>query len=197
MADTLYLASRSPRRRELIKLLGVPTEIIEAADVDEDLLISDIVAPPVEISLHLSRKKSELVVDNNPPRYILCADTSVIYEGELMGKPLDANDATRMLMLLSNGWHIVATGITLISPNDEMISDFEKTRVKFARLSKEQVESYVETGEPMDKAGAYGIQGFAAPFVERIEGCYFNVVGLPLNLLFRTMVKAGFNFTDS
>jgi septum formation protein len=126
---------------------------------------------------------------------IIGADTEVVLDGQILGKPADESDAERMLNRLSGRWHAVMTGVALVDiATKREVADFDKTLVKFAALSKAEIEWYVKTGEPLDKAGAYGIQGFGGLFVEEIAGNYYNVVGLPLPLVYRLARRLGFSF---
>jgi septum formation protein len=171
------LASASPRRADLLAQIGIPFEVIPS-DVREDLTL------PLEPERHvlvLARLKAEDVARKRPGSLVLGADTIVVREGTILGKPVDAADACRMLRLLSGRWHEVMTGVALRQEKGGKKREaVEVTRVKFRDLGEEEIREYVATGEPLDKAGAYGIQGKGAVLVERIEGCYFNVVGLPL-----------------
>ena len=195
MADKLHLASHSPRRRELIALLGVPFESIEPPDIDEDRFLKDFKGQLVELPAALAEAKAKLVFPQVNDGYLVCADTVVVLDNSGLGKPVDSQDAERMLRLLSGVWHEVITGISIChSPSNNILTGAERTSVKFATLTDDEIRRYVATGEPYDKAGAYGIQGMAAPFIERIEGCYHNVVGLPLNLLYRMLRDMGFRF---
>ncbi len=195
LPDKLILASNSPRRRELIKLLGVPFKIIDSVDFDETEYICTSGREAKDIPLALSMIKAEHVIDSVEDGFLVCADTDVIHNNCTLGKPADKKDAERMLKELSGDWHEVITGVTVVLvKNRTFDSEAAVTRVKFAELSDEEIARYIKTGEPMDKAGAYGIQGFAAPFIERVEGCYFNVVGLPINLLYSMLRREGFNF---
>ena len=140
-------------------------------------------APPIEYVRRLAEQKA-FAVPINPGEIILAADTTVVVEDQLLEKPRDAADAARMLALLSGREHEVITGICLRS-NERTIVDAAITKVRFAALSRQEIDDYVASGEPMDKAGAYAIQGLASKFIDRVEGCYFNVVGLPIALVYR------------
>lgn len=175
MKRTILLASGSPRRRELMQNAGIDF-VVEAADADESFS-----GGPEETVLTLSRRKAEAVSAKHPGETVLAADTIVYHDGRVLGKPADAAEAKRMLRGLSDGWHEVYTGVTVIE-NGEATSRCAMTRVHFVALSDAQIDAYVATGEPMDKAGAYGIQGGAARFVDRIEGSPTNVIGLPMEL---------------
>jgi len=176
----LILASRSPRRRELMKLI---TEdfIATAADVDETL--PEGIAPADAVK-YLSKIKAAPFVKEGD--IVIGADTVVSLEGAILGKPQDAEDARRMLRLLSGKCHSVFTGYTVVTPQ-QCVSCCVETKVWFYPLTDSDIERYIATGEPFDKAGAYGIQGYGSLLVEGIDGDYFNVVGLPVSHLVRTL----------
>lgn len=176
-AHPLILASASPRRASLLRQIGIPFEVVPS-DVSEDVTLSP---EPKEHALELARRKARDVAGRRADGIILGADTVVVLDGEILGKPHGADEAVQMLRKLSGRWHEVITAVVLLDPSKGGSHEaVEVTRVKFRDLSGEEVEEYVASGESMDKAGAYGIQGMGAVLVERIEGCYFNVVGLPL-----------------
>jgi septum formation protein len=175
----LVLASQSPRRAEILRQAGIPF-IVRAASVDESPIEDE---RPGSYVRRLAHAKA-LAVDAAPGEIVLAADTTVVSHGVLLAKPVDAADARRMLTLLSARRHEVLTGICL-RRGDEVLCDHASTAVWFAPLSAAEIDEYVASGEPMDKAGAYAIQGLASKFVERIEGCYFNVMGLPVSLVYR------------
>lgn len=177
--SNLILASASPRRREILERLGFEFEIIPA-ELDE--VHSD---DPVRSVKLLAEQKAVEIQSSRPRKTILAADTVVVCDGVSLGKPADQDEAAEMLGSLSGRRHEVITGMALIAPPNLRVIEAESTRVYFREISDSLIERYVSTGEPLDKAGAYGIQGLASAFVERIEGCYFNVVGLPVSLLFR------------
>lgn len=176
----LILASKSPRRKEL---LSVITEdfVIKAADVDETLPVG---ISPKEAVEYLSKIKAQPFANDNDT--VIGADTVVAIDDKILGKPKDSTDAFNMLKRLSGRYHSVFTGVTVIKA-DKSITFSAETRVKFFQLTDEEIEKYILTGEPFDKAGAYGIQGKGAMLVEKIDGDYFNVVGLPINLLGRCL----------
>jgi septum formation protein len=180
----LILASSSPRRAELLRAAGIDFTV-RAADVDETTWPNE---PPRDYVVRLSREKARAVVRGD--ELALGADTTVVINGEIIGKPMDVKEAGRMLRALSGQWHEVLTGVTLARA-DRFVSAVSSTRVKFAELSDDEIKWYVSTGEPMDKAGAYAIQGRASLFVERIEGSYSNVVGLPLQLTYQLARRMG------
>ena len=185
----LILASASPRRAELLSQVGISYEIIEP-ELEEKL---DRGEKPCHIALALAEEKARSVVQKLDSGVVLAADTLVVYRGELLGKPVDQDDARRMLSLLSGSRHEVITGLVLIDAASGLLEkDYAKTTVWMKSLSEAEISDYIKGGESLDKAGAYGIQGKAALFVDRIEGCYFNVVGLPLSLLYDMMQKLQF-----
>ena len=186
--EKLILASRSPRRAELLNAVGWPFEAV-AADIDESVRVGEDAGSYVK---RLALTKAQTVARKNPGNPVLGADTTVVVEGELLGQPLDDDDARRMLMLLSGRWHEVLTGVALIRGDQDAqpLVEHETTRVRFAEMSVAEIDWYVATGEPRGKAGAYGIQGHAALFVEEIAGDYFNIVGLPLRLVYEMTCKA-------
>jgi septum formation protein len=177
----LVLASRSPRRAELLAAAGIEFRV-RAADVDETLRAGE---DPAQYALRLAEEKAAAVTlaDNE---IALAADTIVVLAGEIMGKPRDAADAYRMLAALSGRRHEVITAICLRNAV-RTVRDLSSTAVWFAALTAEEIQWYVDSGEPMDKAGAYGIQGLASRFIDRIEGGYANVVGLPVARVYRLL----------
>ena len=170
----LILASQSPRRRDLLQLLRVPF-VVRPADIDEGMDPS--LPPQLEVA-RVSKLKAE-ATSRNAEDVVIAADTIVVLEDRVLGKPTDRQDAIAMLRALSGRDHQVMTGMTVLR-GDQSITHTEITDVHFRPLSEEEILRYVETGEPMDKAGSYGIQGFAAPFVSGIRGDYYNVMGLPV-----------------
>ena len=175
----LVLASRSPRRAEILRLAGIPF-VVRVAGVDESPLPQE---PPREYVCRLAQAKA-VAVRAVPSEIVLGADTTVVVETHMLAKPLDAADARRMLEMLSGRCHEVLTGICL-RWNGRSVRDCATTRVWFAELTPEEIAAYIASGEPMDKAGAYAIQGLASKYIQKIEGCYFNVVGLPIALVYR------------
>ncbi len=182
----IILASGSPRRRELLNALGLSFTVCPAKG--EEIVPEG--AAPAEIVKALSRAKAEEVGKRFPDKLIIAADTIVCLDGRVLGKPKDEADACAMLSSLSGRAHEVYTGVTLIL-GDTVLSEAECTKVFFRPLSAEEIAAYVASGDPMDKAGAYGIQGKAALMVERLEGDYFNVMGLPLCRLGKMMKTIG------
>lgn len=175
----LILASKSPRRREILQAAGIPFDV-RAADIPEVRRAGE---PPVEYVRRLAREKASAVA-RAPEETILGADTIVLAGNEVLEKPVDQADAVRMLRRLSGREHQVITGICIIGPRGQSL-DSESTAVRFIPLAEDEIESYVASGEPMDKAGAYAIQGLASKFIDRIEGDYYNVVGLPIARVYR------------
>jgi septum formation protein len=182
----LILASASSRRVELLRNAAIPFTV-EAAHVPEQPAPNE---KPVEYAQRLAREKALAAFAHHPQAAVLGADTVVVADEHLLEKPADAHDAARMLKLLSGRAHQVITGVCLLGPGFEHIyehTEAETTQVVFSTLSPNEIADYVATGEPMDKAGAYAIQGIASRWVERIEGCYFNVVGLPVPRVYRML----------
>lgn len=175
----LVLASQSPRRAEILRQAGIPF-VIRAADVNEDFLPGE---NPEDYVRRLAEDKAR-AVHADADEIVLGADTTVVIDGQMLAKPVDAGDARRMLDALSGRCHEVLTGICL-RRGPKRVTDFARTRVWFGPLTGEEIGRYVESGEPMDKAGGYAIQGLASKYIERIDGCYFNVVGLPVALVYR------------
>ena len=175
IAMPLFLASASPRRAELLRNAAIPFRV-EPARVPEQPFQNE---NPVDYAQRLACDKARAVFARHPDSVVLGADTVVVVDEHLLEKPADERDAARMLRLLSGRSHQVITGVCLVAPGFER-AEAEITQVVFSALSEGEIAFYVQTGEPMDKAGAYAIQGIASRWVERIEGCYFNVVGLPL-----------------
>jgi septum formation protein len=182
----LVLASASPRRRELLAQAGFDFRVV-AADISEEVRAGEL---PTAYVTRLAREKAEAVyaaeaqrASDGSPLLVLGADTTVVApDGEILGKPADDADAARMLRRLAGVTHQVITGVALLA-GDQVEVAAEVTYVTMRTLSDEEIAAYIQTGEPRDKAGAYGIQGYAARWIPRIHGCYFNVVGLPLALV--------------
>ena len=182
----LVLASSSPRRAELLRNAGIPFALC-AVDVTEARRPQEW---PEDFVRRVAEEKAAAAFTRQPGKFVLAADTVVIVEGQMLGKPTGAPDATRMLRLLSGGSHLVTTGVCLRGPGVED-TRAETTTVSFSPLTDEEIAEYIATGEPMDKAGAYGIQGIASRWVTHLEGCYFNVVGLPLARLYALLRELG------
>lgn len=171
----IILASASPRRQELLRQVGL-TFRVEPSLVDENIAEP---LSPAELVEHLALIKAKEVAARHPEAIVLGADTIVVVDGAVLGKPADRAAAIAMLERLADREHLVMTGVALVQGERVLVSH-EETAVRFGPLTREQIERYVDSGEPMDKAGAYGIQGRAAGLIESISGDYFNVVGLPL-----------------
>ena len=178
----LILASSSPRRAELLVAAGIEFEVV-AVGVDESALKLE---PPGDHVRRLAREKAEAAFNNHPERVVLAADTIVLVGGEMMGKPRDEADAIRMLRLLSGREHEVLTGIAVVAKRGTVV-EVSRTRVWVNPLSEGEIRQYVASGESRDKAGAYGIQGLFSKFIDRIQGSYTNVVGLPVALVYRLL----------
>jgi len=178
----LILASASPRRAELLRNADIAFTV-EPAHIEEQALAGE---PPLGYAQRLARDKARAIFAKHPDDVVLGADTVVVADEHLLEKPHDDQDAARMLRVLSGRTHQVITGVCLLALGFEQ-TEAEITEVRFSPLTESEIASYVETGEPMDKAGAYAIQGMASRWVERIDGCYFNVVGLPVPRVYRMM----------
>ncbi len=176
----LVLASASPRRRELLSRLGFEIPF-DASDFEEGKHSDD----PIAAARANALGKARDVAARLPGKLVLGADTVVILDGKILGKPIDEADASNMLRALSGREHEVVTALALVGESEQV--EHSCTRVQFREIAVAEIEAYVAGGEPMDKAGAYGIQGLAGQFVTRIEGCYFNVMGLPVELLTRML----------
>jgi septum formation protein len=179
----LVLASQSPRRSEILRQAGIAFTV-RSVPVDETPLNGE---TPEEYVLRLAEMKA-LAVEASHDEIVLGADTTVVVGGEILGKPADDTDARRMLSLLSGRRHEVLTGICLKHGAD-LVKDCAVTKVWFTSMSESEVDEYIASGEPFDKAGAYAIQGLASKFIERIDGDYFNVMGLPVALVYRCATR--------
>jgi len=185
----LILASSSPRRQELLREIGIPFQV-HAANINEDQMLRE---DPIAYALRLAQAKAEAVAVQYPQSYVLGADTIVVVDGEVLGKPKDREDAARMLRVLSGRGHEVTTAVSVVvpgtvapsvvAPGTLVETRASTTKVYFRELSEDEIQRYVAGGEPMDKAGAYAIQGGASRWTDRIEGEFSNVVGLPLSLV--------------
>ncbi len=177
----LILASRSPRRSEILESAGIPF-VVCPAEVDESVLPGETAGDYVR---RVARAKAE-AVEADPADVVLGADTVVVVDSEILVKPADSRDAARMLRRLAGREHIVLTGVCL-RRGQEFAEAAEQTQVRFLPLTENEIARYVASGEPLDKAGAYAIQGLASKYIDRIEGCYFNVVGLPVSQVYRLL----------
>jgi len=180
LCEKLILASGSPRRKELLTAVGWNFEAITAG-IDESLLAGE---DPAAYVQRLARSKAEAVAAKLTHGLVLGADTTVVVDDRILGQPEDDADAKRMLRLLSGKWHEVLTGVAVLRVGGETRVDYETTCVCFAEMSEREIDWYVSTGETRGKAGAYGIQGAAGLFIKEIEGDYFNIVGLPIRLVY-------------
>ena len=185
----IVLGSASPRRRELLALIGIPHEV-RPADIDETERPGEAPAAYVE---RLAREKAAAVARQAPDALVIGADTTVVIDGDILGKPADDADAARMLRRLSGRSHTVYTAVA-VQRAGEVESEIEVVSVSVRPLSDDDITAYIATREPMDKAGAYGIQGFGATIVERIDGDYFAVMGLSLVRLVRLMQRVGVGY---
>ena len=190
-SERLILASGSPRRRELLARFGVPFKTF-APDVDETCDLT--AAGAVEV---LSRRKALATASAFPGAFILGADTLVSLNGEALGKPSCPDDAVRMLRRLSGRTHQVFTGVTVVSPAGDVFTASDRTDVTFCEIPEEEIVSYVASGDPLDKAGAYALQGRAGLWVDRIEGSDTSVIGLPLYLVRRLLLRAGYPLSEA
>jgi septum formation protein len=183
----VILASASPRRAEILRTVGWPFDPLPV-DIDETRRAGE---QAVEYVKRLAREKAEAAAARVPSSIIIAADTTVTIDDHILEKPADEADAERMLHLLSDRWHSVMTGLAIINcESSRTMVAHEKTEVKFAAMSDEEIAWYVKTGEPMDKAGAYAIQGLGARFIEEIKGDFFNVMGLPIRLVYEVFVES-------
>jgi septum formation protein len=189
LMEHLILASSSPRRKELLENIHLSFEV-SSSDVDESF--TEGLSPEVVVKL-LAERKAKAVAAHNPTAFVLGADTIVVLEGTVLGKPNDDVEAAVMLGKLSGKTHEVYTGVAIVSPNEEdAFTFYEKTTVTFWELTETEINMYVSSGEPLDKAGAYGIQQLGSFLVKEIQGDYFSVVGLPVSRTVRELRRAGF-----
>ena len=189
MTTRIVLASSSPRRRELLTLIGIAHTVLPA-DIDETPFAGEAPRPHAE---RLARGKASVVAAREPNAVIIAADTIVVVDGDILGKPRDEAEAAAMLRRLSARQHLVLTAVA-VARDGVVVSDVEAVDVTFRALSDADITRYIATREPMDKAGAYGIQGFGATIVTRIDGDYFAVMGLALGLMVRLMARAGVEY---
>jgi septum formation protein len=187
MSAMLVLASASPRRRELLRSAGIQFEV-QPADILEQVHPGE---APKDYAERLAQTKALAVAHHRPHDFVLGADTIVVVDGKILGKPFDTADAARMLRLLSGRDHQVITGVCLVANGQPQVAS-ESTIVTMSKISEREIADYVATGEPMDKAGAYAIQGIASRWIPRIKGDYSNVVGLPVALVFGMLQLAAF-----
>jgi len=188
-AARVILASASPRRRELLSLVGIP-HVVEPADIDESYRDGEEAPQHAE---RLAREKAATVAGRHPDAVVIAADTIVLIDGLVLGKPSDDADAERMLAMLGGQTHVVLTAVD-VAYRGELRSGVESVRVTFRPLTRERIRAYIATGEPMDKAGSYGIQGYGATLVERIDGDYFAVMGLALARMVDLLAELGLRY---
>jgi septum formation protein len=189
--ETLILASCSPRRSELLTIAGIPFFTV-SPDVDESCDL-----PAAEAVSVLSARKASAVGILHPGRFVLAADTLVAIGGVPLGKPSDPEDAVRMLRTLSGRTHQVYTGVSVLAPSGQIITETDRSDVTFCQVPDAEILDYVRTGEPMDKAGAYALQGRASLWITRLEGSYSSVIGLPLYLVRSLLLRSGYRFSSS
>lgn len=186
----LILASSSPRRKELLENLHLTFDI-SSSEVDESFAPE---LPPEEIVVGLAIRKAKVIANQHPDSFVIGADTIVVANGRILGKPADEAEAIDMLSMLSGKTHAVFTGVAILHGETE-VHFFEKTEVTFWELTDTEIQAYIKSGEPFDKAGGYGIQGFGSMLVKHISGDYFAVVGLPVSRTVRELQKAGYKLT--
>ncbi|MEK7281057.1 MAG: Maf family protein [Chloroflexota bacterium] len=185
---TIILASASPRRKALLEKIGLKFKV-EPSDYEETISAE---LEPHELAKSLSLEKAKLVAKNHKNALVIAADTFIAFEGKILGKPLTEAEAKEMLSTISGKPHSVITGFTIIdTENNKTVSKSVETRVHLRALSSSEIDAYVKSKEPLDKAGAYAIQGLGSVLVDRIEGDYFNVMGLPLSTLTESLKEFG------
>jgi len=187
----LILASASPRRREILSLLGLDFKVVPPR-VEE----SKGAGSPYLVARRLAKEKALSVFREHPEALVIGADTVVYFKGKVLGKPKDEEEALKMLKELSGKWHAVVTGVALFYPGGKRVFH-DDARVKFRKFSEEEARHYVKTGEPLDKAGAYGVQGFGAVLVEKIRGNFYTVMGLPVHRLYEELRKLGLSLPSA
>lgn len=185
----LILASGSPRRAEIMNSVGWNFEK-DVPDVDESVIDGE---SPEDYVVRLAKTKADVIAERHTGEMVLGADTTVVIEDQIIGKPLDIEDARGMLEMLSGNWHEVLTGVAVVN-NVGTNTGLQRTRVKFAEMNANEINFLVELGDPLDKAGAYAVQAQAALFIEGIEGDYWNVVGLPISLVYDLVKGVGNTF---
>lgn len=190
-ARRLYLASESERRIRILERLGVEFTVLKPRAAETRR------GEPRFVAVSNALSKARSVFDCVEQGVIIAADTVVVVDGAVLGKPRDGEDAKRMLRMLSGRWHTVLTGLAVLTVPERLeFTSVEETRVRFKTLSDREVDFYIATGEPFGKAGGYAIQGYASLFIDRVEGCYFNVVGLPVRRLYDLLKKAEVDLLD-
>ena len=185
---TIILASASPRRREILEKTGLKFKV-DASDYEEDLGLD---LPPRTLARYLSQEKARAIAGKYKNAIIIAADTFIVFKRNIFGKPHTEREAKRMLKILNGRRHSVITGFTILNAGDQRrLSRSVETKVYFKRMTMKEIGAYIKTGEPLDKAGGYAIQGLGAMIVKRIEGDYYNVMGLPLNALMEGLKRFG------
>ncbi len=188
MSRKIILASTSPRRRELLESTGVVFEV-EAGNYEEDMTLP---LPPRDLAMFLSRGKAESVAASHPDAIIIAADTFIAHEGAVLGKPHTEDRAREMLRMLSGKAHTVVTGFTIIDTSDgKTVSDAIESTVYFKVLQDQEIDEYIATGEPLERAGAYAIQGIGKKFIEKYEGDYASIIGLPVGAVVAVLKEWG------
>ncbi|OGH04538.1 MAG: hypothetical protein A2W22_04705 [Candidatus Levybacteria bacterium RBG_16_35_11] len=182
----IVLASKSPRRKELLKQIGL-NFTVDISEIDERRFSH---SSPLNLVKNLAKAKARIISKKHKDAIIIAADTLVVLNKEIIGKPKSKRDAMQMLKKLNGKTHLVITGFTILDSKKE-ITEIVKTKVKFKKMTKKEIDDYVKTGEPLDKAGGYGIQGKGAIFIEGIKGDFFNVVGLPIYALSKALERSG------
>jgi septum formation protein len=185
--QTLILASSSPRRKALLQNLNLSFEV-SSKNVDESF---DPDLQPSDVVMELAQRKAQAVFQEHPEAFVIGSDTIVVFQGQILHKPIDEADAVSKLRMLSGHMHEVYTGVSILS-SQATAHFYEKTEVLFWELTDDEIMSYVQTGEPLDKAGAYGIQGYGSMLVKKINGDYYAVVGLPVSRTIRELKKLGY-----
>ncbi|WHX99481.1 Maf family protein [Neobacillus sp. DY30] len=188
--QNLILASSSPRRKELLENLRL-SFTISSSEVDESF---DPALSPEDVVMDLAERKAKVIFKENPHAYVIGSDTIVVADGEVLGKPIDNAEAVKMLKKLSDKKHEVYTGVSILSPNGTA-RFFERTEVWFWELTDEEINFYVQSGEPLDKAGGYGIQQLGSMLVKKINGDYFAVMGLPVARTYRELKRLGYQLS--
>jgi septum formation protein len=190
MTPPIILASQSPRRAELLRMLGFRFDIVPA-DIDETYTVAE-TGP--DHARRLAREKADVIARMRPDAIVIGSDTVVVVDADVLGKPTSHEHAVEMLLRLQGRTHQVATGIAIAAPNARAEDEIEVVDVRFRAFDRRTAEAYVTTGEPMDKAGAYGIQGYGASLVEWVRGDYFAVMGLPVQRMIRMMERMGYRY---
>ncbi|MFP7299834.1 Maf family protein [Neobacillus niacini] len=188
--QNLILASSSPRRKELLENLRL-TFTISSSEVDESF---DPTLSPEDVVMDLAERKAQVIFNENPNAFVIGSDTIVVLDGQVLGKPTDEREAKKMLTMLSGKRHDVYTGVSILSPNGT-VRFYERTEVWFWELTDEEINFYVQSGEPLDKAGAYGIQQLGSMLVKKINGDYYAVVGLPVSKTYRELKRLGYQLS--